>query len=73
MIIIFFFCPKKRASYGTTKYCTNFLRGIACTNPDCLYLHEFVEKEATFTKEEMLLGFLFLDLFIILILCLSFH
>ena len=28
-----------RASYGTTKYCANFLRGVECFNRECLYLH----------------------------------
>ena len=46
-----------RASFGTTKYCANFLRGIPCTNQECLYLHELMDKEATFTKEEMTQGF----------------
>lgn len=32
-----------RASYGTTKYCSNFLKGIECMNKECLYLHYFAE------------------------------
>ena len=45
-----------RASFGTTKYCTNFLRGAPCHNKNCLYLHEGVEADdhLSFTKEEML-------------------
>ena len=29
-----------KACYGTTKYCHAFLKGMACNNPDCQYLHE---------------------------------
>jgi hypothetical protein len=43
-----------RASFGTTKYCSYFLRNIACTNPDCMYLHELGEDADSFTKEEMI-------------------
>ena len=30
-----------KASFGTTKYCSNFLYGNNCNNKDCLYLHYF--------------------------------
>jgi CCR4-NOT transcription complex subunit 4 len=42
-----------RASFGTTKYCNNFIRGVACNNPECVYLHELGEDEDRFTKEEI--------------------
>eukprot|EP00887_Chlorella_sp_A99_P001407 scaffold8.g1407.t1 len=29
-----------RACFGTTKYCSAFLKGLPCNNPECLYLHE---------------------------------
>ena len=29
-----------RASFGTTKYCSYFLKGIECNNKDCLFLHK---------------------------------
>ena len=29
-----------RATFGTNKYCPSFLRGYACGNSDCLYLHK---------------------------------
>lgn len=45
-----------RASFGTTKYCTFFLRGTQCSKPDCMYLHELGEEEASFTKEDMQQG-----------------
>lgn len=44
-----------RASFGTTKYCTSFLRGAPCVNKNCLYLHDSgVPARDSFTKEEML-------------------
>lgn len=42
-----------RASFGTTKYCNNFIRNINCTNPECVYLHEMGEEDDRFTKEEI--------------------
>jgi len=44
-----------RASFGTTKYCSYFLRGIQCVNPECMYLHEYGHDEYTFNKEEIIL------------------
>ena len=29
-----------RASFGTTKYCSYYLKGIECSNKDCLFLHK---------------------------------
>ena len=29
-----------KACFGTTKYCNAFLKGVACNNPECLYLHD---------------------------------
>ncbi|KAK3585448.1 hypothetical protein CHS0354_020169 [Potamilus streckersoni] len=45
-----------KASLGTTKYCSHFLRGSQCPKSDCMYLHELGEEAASFTKEEMQLG-----------------
>lgn len=42
-----------RASFGTTKYCNNFIRGVPCNNPDCVYLHELGDDDDRFTKEEI--------------------
>jgi CCR4-NOT transcription complex subunit 4 len=42
-----------RASFGTTKYCNFFLRGIPCSNPECMYLHEIGDDADSFTKEDM--------------------
>eukprot|EP00762_Andalucia_godoyi_P006083 ANDGO_00369.mRNA.1 General negative regulator of transcription subunit 4 len=44
-----------KASFGTTKYCSYFLRGIQCTNPECMYLHDLGDETDTFTKEDMIL------------------
>ncbi|CAH1787022.1 unnamed protein product [Owenia fusiformis] len=45
-----------KASLGTTKYCSHFLKGSQCPKPDCMYLHELGEEAASFTKEEMQQG-----------------
>ncbi|XP_013404562.1 CCR4-NOT transcription complex subunit 4 isoform X2 [Lingula anatina] len=45
-----------KASLGTTKYCSHFLKGTQCPKPDCMYLHELGEEAASFTKEEMQQG-----------------
>lgn len=42
-----------KASFGTTKYCNMFLKGLQCTNPDCLYLHHQGDESDSFTKEQM--------------------
>ncbi|XP_045176750.2 CCR4-NOT transcription complex subunit 4-like isoform X2 [Mercenaria mercenaria] len=42
-----------KASLGTTKYCSHFLRGTQCPKTDCMYLHELGEEAASFTKEEI--------------------
>ena len=42
-----------RGSFGTTKYCTFFLKGIECANKECLYLHEFADEEDTILKDEI--------------------
>ncbi len=36
-----------QASFGTTKYCTNFIQGRSCTNPDCMYLHSYGDDGAS--------------------------
>ena len=33
-----------RASFGTTKYCSYYLKGIECSNKDCLFLHKKAEE-----------------------------
>lgn len=45
-----------RASFGTTKYCNNFIRGVSCSNPDCVYLHDLGDDDDRFTKEEIQAG-----------------
>jgi hypothetical protein len=45
-----------RATYGTTKYCTFYLRGLVCQNPNCMYLHEPGEDADSYTREEMATG-----------------
>jgi CCR4-NOT transcription complex subunit 4 len=39
-----------RASFGTTKYCSNFLRGTDCFNKECLYLHYMADSSDILDK-----------------------
>jgi len=42
-----------RASYGTTKYCMAFLRGVPCSDHSCMNLHEWGDEKDCFTKEDL--------------------
>lgn len=42
-----------RASFGTTKYCSNFLKGLKCTNRGCFYLHVRGSSEDSFTVKQL--------------------
>lgn len=42
-----------KTNLGTTKYCSHFMKNQVCPKPDCMYLHELGDSEASFTKEEM--------------------
>jgi CCR4-NOT transcription complex subunit 4 len=46
-----------RASYGTSKYCSAFIKNVRCNNPECTYLHEMGAQEDTFTKQEIQAGY----------------
>ena len=57
-LILFLFFPSiYRASFGTTKYCTYFLRNLPCNNPDCMYLHELGGDDDSFTKDDIANGY----------------
>ncbi|EGR34417.1 RNA recognition motif protein, putative [Ichthyophthirius multifiliis] len=44
-----------RASYGTTKYCVQFLKQQECPNlQDCLYLHQFENDKDCFCKDDQI-------------------
>ena len=45
-----------KSSLGTTKYCSQFLKGQVCNKVDCMYLHDLGEERASFTKEDMAMG-----------------
>lgn len=45
-----------RATYGTTKYCSFYLRGLPCPNAGCMYLHEQGELVDSYTKEQLSVG-----------------
>ena len=42
-----------RTSYGTTKYCNFFIKGIECINRDCLYMHEWATESDMIFKEDI--------------------
>ena len=42
-----------RASYGTTKYCNFFLKGIECVNRECLYMHEWTKDNDMILREDI--------------------
>lgn len=42
-----------RASFGTTKYCMTFLRGVTCNDHNCMNLHEWGDEKDCFTKEDL--------------------
>lgn len=46
-----------RASYGTSKYCSAFIKNVRCNNPDCTYLHRMGDSEDMFTKQEIQAGY----------------
>ena len=46
-----------RASYGTSKYCSAFIKNVRCNNPDCTYLHRMGDAEDMFTKQEIQAGY----------------
>ncbi len=45
-----------RASFGTTKYCTYYLRHMSCPNPNCMYLHEPGDDVDSFNKDTVTVG-----------------
>ena len=40
-------------TFGTTKYCTYFLKNSPCPKTDCLYLHKMAQKQNTIPREEL--------------------
>lgn len=42
-----------KANYGTTKYCSAYLRNQSCQNPQCMYLHEPGEEQDSFTRQDL--------------------
>ena len=42
-----------KASYGTTKYCLNFLRNSVCKNKNCIFLHYFADEKDISSREKM--------------------
>jgi hypothetical protein len=42
-----------KASFGTSKYCSSYLSGQKCNNPECMYLHYTGTIEDSFTTDEI--------------------
>jgi CCR4-NOT transcription complex subunit 4 len=42
-----------RAQYGTTKYCSAFLRNENCNNRNCMFLHETGEDSDSFSRQDL--------------------
>ncbi|KZF21037.1 hypothetical protein L228DRAFT_248789 [Xylona heveae TC161] len=42
-----------RAQYGTTKYCSAYLRNEQCMNRNCMFLHEPGEENDSFTRQDL--------------------
>lgn len=43
----------RRAQYGTTKYCSAYLRGETCGNRNCMFLHEPGDDSESFTRQDL--------------------
>lgn len=43
-----------RCTFGTTKYCSFYLKNIPCQNNDCMYLHECRYSKDILTKDELI-------------------
>jgi RNA recognition motif-containing protein len=56
------FGSKLNASYGTSRYCLNFLKKTPCLNPNCYFIHEFLDNHQTYLNDfEISRAFLFSD------------
>lgn len=42
-----------RCTYGTTKYCSFYLKNVPCQNNDCMYLHSTKPSKDILTKDEL--------------------
>ncbi|ODQ66086.1 hypothetical protein NADFUDRAFT_46621 [Nadsonia fulvescens var. elongata DSM 6958] len=42
-----------RAAYGTTKYCSYYLRNQSCPNPNCMFLHEPGEEADSYSRQDL--------------------
>jgi len=42
-----------KCTYGTTKYCSFYLKGITCQNSECMYLHSMCLPEDILRKDEL--------------------
>ena len=43
-----------RASFGTTKYCSFFLKGVECNNRECLFLHKLADENDIIKRGDLI-------------------
>jgi CCR4-NOT transcription complex subunit 4 len=51
--LVFSYANSRRAQYGTTKYCSAYLRGDNCPNRNCMFRHEPGEDSESFTRQDL--------------------
>lgn len=42
-----------KAQYGTTKYCSAWLKFEKCNNPGCMFLHEKADEENSYSRQDL--------------------
>jgi CCR4-NOT transcription complex subunit 4 len=42
-----------RAQFGTTKYCSAYIRNETCTNKQCMFLHEPGDNEESYSRQDL--------------------
>ena len=42
-----------RASFGTSKYCAFFIKGVECNNKDCVYLHKIADEADIIHRKDL--------------------
>ncbi|GJN84186.1 transcriptional repressor proteinral negative regulator of transcription subunit 4 [Purpureocillium lilacinum] len=42
-----------KAQYGTTKYCSAWLKFEKCNNPSCMFLHEKADEENSYSRQDL--------------------
>lgn len=53
MILAMYLAHDCRAQFGTTKYCSAYLRNETCNNRQCMFLHEQGEDHDSFSRQDL--------------------